>query len=160
MGLAALGLIGSVASTGLSIYGASQQASAAKQAARYNAAIAEAEAKNQELQTAEGIKRQRMNNRAALSELRNRLANSGTITTSGSPLTVQSETAGRMELAIADAARASAIQAESLRAKGRMGLWEADQMTRAARISMFGTAIGGAASAFGTYSQARYTGAL
>jgi len=158
MGLAALGLVGSVASTGLSIYGQNSQAKAQQQAAAYNNALAAAEAKNLEAQTMEGIARQRRRNRSSLSELRARLAAGGTQSTTGAPLLLMGESAARMETSIADAARSTAMQAASLRAKGRMGLWEADTMAAATRTNMLATAVGGAASAFGQYQQGKYYG--
>lgn len=158
MGLGAVGIIGSLASTGLSIYGQMQQAKAAEQAAEYNNKLAQNEATNQELQTSEAIKRQRQNNRSALAEIRTRLAGSGLQADTGTPLTVIGEAAGRMEIDIADAARRSAMQAESLRAQGRMGLWEADQQASASRLNMLATGIQGATSAFGMYQEQKYQG--
>ena len=158
MGLAAIGLIGSVASTGLAIYGQAQQAKAQEAAAKYNNTLAQNEATNQELQTAEAIKRQRQNNRSALADIRTRLSASGVQADTGTPLTVLGEAAGRMEIDIADAARRSAMQAASLRAQGKMGLWEADQAAAAARINMLATGIKGATSAFGMYQEQKYQG--
>jgi hypothetical protein len=158
MGMGALGLIGSVASTGLQIYGMSQQAGAQKQAARYNALLMEREAANREAETSQAIVRRRQSNVSALSEIRAALAAAGTRTTTGSPLGLMGEAAGRMDLDIADAARAAAMQAASLRAKGAMGLWESKQAGRAANIGMLGAGISGLSSAWGKYSDGRYQG--
>lgn len=158
MFLGLLGLFGSLASTGFSIFGQYQQAKAAEEAAEYNNKLARAEAANLEAETAEQIKRRRIENRAGLADLRTRLASSGVVTTTGTPLLLQGEAAGRLELQIADAARSASMQAASLRAKGRMGLWEADQMNSASRLSMLGTAIQGIGSAFGKYQSGSYLG--
>ena len=158
MGMGAIGLLGTVASTGLAMYGQRQQAKAQVAAARYNNQLAEAEARNVELETGEGIKRQRMAARAGLADLRNRMAGSGLVTTSGTPLMVVGESAGRIEVGIADAARAANMQATSLRARGKMGLWEADQYSAASRLSMFATGLGGLTSAFGKYQEGRHVG--
>lgn len=158
MGFGAIGLIGGLASTGLQMYGQNEQAKAAQQAAAYNNQLALAEAKNRERETTQGIIRTRQNNAAGLSELRARLASSGVQTGTGTPLTVIGETAGRLELGIADAARAASMQAASLRAQGKMGLWEADQAARASRLSMAATGIQGLSAAFGKYSEGKNVG--
>jgi hypothetical protein len=135
------------------MYGQNEQAKAAEQAAAYNNQLALNEAKNRERETTQGIIRTRQNNAAGLSELRARLASSGVQTGTGTPLTVIGETAGRLELGIADSARAASMQAASLRAQGKMGLWEAEQNSRASRLSMAATGIQGLSAAFGKYSK-------
>lgn len=178
--MGAIGIVGTLASTGLQMYGQHQSAKAQMEAAKYNAKaarlsaeynlkLAENEATNSENQTSEGVKRQRISNRSALADLRNRSASSGLRTTTGVPLMVAGESAGRMEIGIQDAVRASSMQAASLRAKGKMGLWEADaagkmglweaaQAKSASRIAMLGTAISGATSAFGQYRTGKQQG--
>lgn len=134
------------AGAGASVYAQSQASKATTAAANYNNKLAGQAAHNQELQAVEGIKRQRINNRAALGQIRLEMANSGTQTGEGSPLAVLGETAGRMEVGIADAARNSALQAASARAQGKMGLWEADQSAKSAQLQMAATAISAAGS--------------
>ena len=158
MGLGAIGLIGGLASTGLSMYGQSQQAKAANQAADYNNALAQREAANLEAETAQGISRERINQKAALADLQNSMAGSGVQTTTGTPLSVVGETAGRFEVGIADAARSASIHAASLRAKGAMGLWEGAQTGAAAKINMFSSGIAGLGSAATKYNEGQYQG--
>lgn len=135
--------------TGMSMYGQQQQARAGAAAADYNNDLAKTEARNKELEAAEAIRRERASNRARLSEIRARLSASGTLTTEGTPLALLGESAGRFELGIQDAARASRMQVDSLRAQGRMGLWEADQMSSAAGIGILGTGLAGLGNAAG-----------
>lgn len=156
--LGALGLIGGLVSTGFSIFGQNQQAEAAEQAAKYNNALAEQEARNRENETREGIKRERVRNREVISSIRSRMAASGVQTSTGTPAEILAASAGRMELAIADAARASSMEASSLRAKGRMGLWEAEQTSDAARLSMIATGITGAGKFYTQFHEGRYQG--
>lgn len=158
MGLGAIGLVGAVASTGLQLYGQHQQAKAEEAAAKYNNTLAQREADNVQMQTAEGIKRQRIADREGMAAIRARLAGSGLQTTTGTALNLMATTAGRMELSIADAARASEMQAASLRAKGRMGLWEGQQAASATKLSMFGTAISGATKVASMYQAGSYQG--
>lgn len=158
MGFGAIGLIGTLASTGVQMYGQRQAAQAEMQAAQYNQRLAEQEAANRETETRAGIARQRVSNREALAELRNRMAFSGVQTTTGTPLLVAGESAGRMEIEIQDAARRANIEAASLRAKGRMGIWEAQQAKAATRINLLATGLKGASSAFGQYQDGKYQG--
>ncbi len=157
---AALPIAGTVASTGLAIYSQRYQTAAMKAAAQYNTRLAEAEAANQEAETREGITRARSSQRAALADIRARIAGSGVQTTTGNAALIPAEAAGRFELSIADHARSAAMQAASLRMKGRMGLWEADQMAKASKLQSLATGIQGLTSAWGQYSQAKYTGTL
>jgi len=158
MALGAVGLIGGLLSTGVALWGQAQQQKAADQAAEYNNTLAQAEATNNEAETAEAIKRQRINNRADMATLRTRMAASGRLLTTGTPLLVLGDAAGAMQLGIADAARASAMQAESQRAQGRMGLWEADVSGEASKLAMAGTALKGFTSVYGDYKEGSYLG--
>lgn len=146
----AIGLIGGLLSTGLQIYGARQQADSAYASARYNNALAEREAKNYEQETAEGIRRARINNRRGLSSLRLRAASSGTLTTSGTTAAVLADAAGSLEVGIADAARAANLRAASIRQQGQMGLYNARQQRSAANLQSFGFGLSGLTSAAGT----------
>jgi hypothetical protein len=156
--MGAIGMVGTLAATGLQMYGQHQAAKAQTEAAKYNNQLAEDEARNREVETSAGIQRQRVQNRAALASLRNRAAFSGVQTTSGTPLILQGEAAGRFEMGIQDAARTAAMQAASLRAQGRMGLWEAAQASSASKINIAATGISGAADAFGQYRSGKYQG--
>jgi hypothetical protein len=73
-------------------------------------------------------------------------------------LLLAGESAARMELGIADAARAASMQAHSLRAQGQMGLWEAGQAAKANRLNMAATAVGGLSKAFNQYQEGSYQG--
>ncbi|MEI6196647.1 MAG: hypothetical protein WCS42_20205 [Verrucomicrobiota bacterium] len=149
MAFAAIPLALTAISGGVSMYGSSQQAKAAKQAAEYNAALANREAHNLELETSQGIMRQRENQRTALADL----ANSGVQADTGTPLAIVGDGAGRFDLGIADAARAASIKAASLRAKGAMGLWEADQAGSALQIGALASGFATAGKAANMYQQ-------
>ena len=153
MGFGAIGLVGGLLSTGMSIYGTRQQADAAEAVGNYNNTLAEREAANLQSENTENINRQRINNRRNLSTLRLRAAQSGTVTTSGSAARVLEDAAGTMEIGIADAARSANMQAESLIARGRMGIWEAQQQKKAANLSMLAQGLSGLTSAAGTAYQ-------
>ena len=143
----AIAIGATVVGTAVSVYGQVQAGNAAEDAAKYNNKLAEMEARNTELENMEAIKRERESNRSKLSELRNQMAGTGFLTTSGSALLLQGETAGRLELGIQDAARSANMKAASLRAEGAMGLWEGKQAKTAAYISATATGIKGIGSA-------------
>jgi hypothetical protein len=146
-----------VVAAGVSVYSQVSAAKAAEKAAEYNNDLAENEAKNRELESHEQIKRERIANRQKLAAIRNRLANSGVVTTSGTPLAILGEAAGNFELGIQDAARESSMQASALRAQGKMGLWEAEQGKKAAYLSATSTALSAAGSAGGSYQRTKKT---
>ena len=133
-------LAAQAAGTGIQMYSAKQQGEAAVTAAKYNNQILKQAARNKELESQEAIKRQRENNRSVLSSMRAQLANSGFISDMGTPLLLQGETAGRMELAIQDAARSAGIEASNLRTRGALTLWEGQQAKFASNLQA--TAIG------------------
>jgi hypothetical protein len=146
----AIGLIGGLLSTGLQIYGAQQQGKAALAAANYNNALAAREASNYEQETAENIRRARINNRRSLSTLRLRQAGSGTLTTSGSTAAVLADAAGTFEVAIADAARSANLRTAALRQQGQMGMFNAQQQRKAANLQSFGLGLSGLTTAAST----------
>ncbi len=153
MGLEVLAIaaITTLVSTGVSIYGQQQAAKSQEYAAKYNNKLAENEARNRELESAESQKRMRQQNRREMATLRNNLSGNGTLTTTGTSLNMLGESAGFMDLAIRDAARTSQMEAASIRARGRMGLWEAEQAKRAANISSAGEAFKGISSVVKMY---------
>jgi hypothetical protein len=155
----AIGLIGGLLSTGLAISGAKAQDKMQRQVAAHNARLAEMEASNREKETAEGIRRQTINDRSARASLLARAAASGSSTTSGSSLILLGRAAAAQSLAISDAARASSIQAASLRQRGAMELWQSKMNTINTKRQITGFAISGLAQAANTFSQNRYLGA-
>jgi len=144
--------ITTVISTAATVYGQQQQAKAATKAGEYNNILADQEAKNVELQNMEQLKRERIKNRRAMADIRNRMAQNGVLNTEGTPLAILGESSANFNLGIQDAARASNMQAASLRAQGQMGLWEADQGQAAANINSVATGLNGASKAYSTWT--------
>jgi hypothetical protein len=156
--MGALALVGTVASTGLAMYGQHQQSRAQIEAARYNQKLAEIEATHRETEAREGISRAAEQNRSQLSHLRHRLSASGARIDTGTPLALMGEAAGRLHLSIADAGRAAALEARAVREQGRIGLWQAKTAAKASRLNMIATGIQGATSAFQTYDRGQHLG--
>lgn len=151
---ALIALGATAASTGVAIYGQQQQAKSAEAAAKYNNQLAEAEARNKELEFAESANRARIQKRKQMAQIRTAMAAGGALTTEGTPLAILGDSSANLELSIADAARAANMQAASFRSQGRMGLWEAKQTRSAANIASIGSVFGGigqAADSFHTF---------
>jgi hypothetical protein len=82
-------------------------------------------------------------------------------------LDILGETAGNFQLAISDAARATAMQttsiyqsADAVRRQGKMGIWVAGQAKKASTLSAIGTGISAATQAVSAYGHNKYTGAI
>lgn len=160
MGMAGIGMLFTGVSAGLQVYSQMQAGKTAERVAKANNKNAEIEARNQESEFAEGVKRDRINQRKQMSTLRARLSTQGTRTETGTPMDILGETAGNFQLAISDAARATTMQTASIRHAGQMGIWEAKQAKKASTIAAIGTGIQGITSAVSAYGHNKYTGAI
>lgn len=158
--MAPLGMVGGLLSTGLSMYGQMQSQKAAEQAAHYNNKLAKIEAENLQNETREQITRKRVSNREFLDQMKHKAAVSGLRSDTGASLIAAGEAAGRFDMEIADHARKASIQENSIRAKGRMGLWEAKVQGQATKMNMAATAIGGLGKTFSNFNRAKYVGAI
>lgn len=146
--------IAAAAGTAVSYVGAKNAADAAEEAGKAQKAAADAAARNEELQAAESIKRERLNKRRRLARMRSEL-NAGGVVMGDSTMDVFKETAGREELAIQDAARASNMDAANVRSQGNLALWEGRTAAVGQRISSYGTLISGASNVASTYTSTR-----
>lgn len=131
-----------LAGAATSFVGAQQSADAAEDAGRAQQEAAAQQARNEELQTAEAISRERDNKRRSLARLRATLGQTG-LAMGGSLADSFTDTAGRLELDIQDKARAGAMNAQNIRSHGDMALWEARNQAIGARISSYGTLLSG-----------------
>jgi hypothetical protein len=157
--MVALGILFSLASTGLSLFSASRQSKATTMAARYENQLQQARATNLENEFIERATRQRINDRTARSQFAARLGRSG-ITSAGAPELILSRAAASQELAISDAARVANQQAADARHRGTLALYQAKQQKDATRLSMLGIGLQGAAQSYTQYTNLRYHGAL
>jgi hypothetical protein len=148
----AIGAIG----TGLSVYGQYQQGQAAASAAEANAKMAQQQAANLDLENRENIRRQRIENQRLLSRQRAGFAASGVQIGTGSPLEVQAETAGILELDLLDQNRASQIQQNNLFYQAGADRASASNYRNAGTLSAAGSLFGGLGSIGGSvYSMNR-----
>lgn len=133
---AILGLAGA----GLSLFGSNSAAKAAEKAARRQQQVADIEARNIELTTAENIGRARTNARRRLARIRSEYGTSGVVA-DGSTADVFAETAGRLELEIQDAARAGVMDAANRRSAGETAAWEGRVRAASMRMQSYGTLL-------------------
>lgn len=141
MGLAAAGSV-------MSFVGQRNAAKATEQAGEAQAKAAAAAAHNEELQTAEAVRRERINKRRRLARMRADVGTSGLVM-SGSTMDTFSESAGMMEIQIQDRARAGAMAGQNMRSQGEMALWESRTSAASQRFASYGTLLEGAASVAG-----------
>jgi hypothetical protein len=153
-------IVSAVAGAATTIVSNEKASDAAEAAALANKQRADAEARNRELEAGEAVKRQRERDKREKAAIRARLAQSGTLTTSGTPLLILGEVAANQELAIQDAVRSANMQANSLRSEGTMGLWEADTTRAALTNKSIAAGIEGISSAASGLSSASYNGAF
>lgn len=156
-GLDTLFYIAMALSAVTSFVGAQQSADAAEDAGKAQQQAAAQQARNEELQTAEAISRERDNKRRSLARLRATLGQTG-LAMEGSLQDAFIDTAGRLELDIQDKARAGAMNAQNLRSHGDMALWEARNQAIGARISSYGTLLSGFGSMAGHAARSRAYG--
>jgi len=146
-------VIASVVAAGAAAYGAYQEGQAKQQAGRAEAQNAEMEASNRQQEGAEARERERTGNFRRMGTLRARLAQSGSLSETGTPLSVLGEHSANLELRIQDAARSSSIQAAGLRHQAAMARWEGDQAAKAGTIKAVATFASGLAQSGSSYTQ-------
>jgi hypothetical protein len=139
---------------GVTFAGAQASAKAAEQQGRDQMRAAEAAARNKELQTAENVRRERLNKRRKLARLRSEM-NSGGVVMADSSMDVFAETAGNAELAIQDVARESSLDTTNTRNAGSMAAWEARALARATRVQSYGTLLSDTSKAASSYASTR-----
>lgn len=143
MALAAVATVATVVGTGLTAYGQYETMSQQEDMANYNAALAESEAKQKQLETRERVKRQRSENDRFKAKQRAAFAKAG-ITSTGTPLEVMSQTAADLELAALDTAYAGESQRQSLLQRASVNRYRADSVGRAKPLAVGATVLGGA----------------
>lgn len=152
--LAYAAAIAAVAGAATSYVGSQKAADAAEDAGKAQQEAANAAARNEEMQAAESIRRERLNKRRRLARLRSQM-NAGGVLMEDSSLDVFKETAGSMELSIQDAARSSNMDAANARSQGDMAMWEARSAALGQRIQGYGTLLSSASSTTTSYASTR-----
>lgn len=136
MAVAALAF--SAVSSAVGIGSTLMQGAAANDAAKAQNKAIKAEQRNKQLEFIEQMSRERAKSKRALSTIRARLAQTGTETTSGTPLQILGESAGNLELSFQDAARQQFIQDQSLSSAAAMARFQGRQAKTASYLSAGG----------------------
>jgi len=139
-------IVGAVG-TGLAYKGQKDAAKTTAAVGEYNAKISEADAAQLDMEARETLRRRREANTSFLSSQRSKYVASGVVADTGTPLEVQAETAGILELDALDQARQARVQAQRLRTGAVV-----ERITGQAQARAYNTAAGvsllqGAASA-------------
>ena len=138
---AILGLAGA----GLSAYGSWMQGDAQHDAANYNAALMEQQAKLVEQASASETELANERARELKASQRAAVSKAGARSDSGTPLLLLAEQAGKMQRDILEMRRNRAIEATSIRHGASMKRYEGDMAKDAARMNAFTTILGGTA---------------
>ena len=149
MSMAYIAIAAVVIGAGITYAGQQKAANAAEDAAEMQKKAADRSASNIERQTAETVRRERLNNRRRLARLRSQM-NTGGVVMSDSSMDVFAETAGIQELAIQDIGREGNLAAVNQRNGGEMAQWEGKAQATATRISSYGNLISSVGSAAGS----------
>jgi hypothetical protein len=151
--LPAIAVIATLASSGFAMYSANEQGKAQEGLANYNADLAEQDAMVEERDARLAANEQRKDNERLLSRQRALYAKAGVVTTAGSPLLVQAETAGILERNALATEVAGSNQAGVLRQQGVLERFAGKSARSAGRLNAIGTGLQGVASASGQASK-------
>lgn len=145
MALATIATVATVVGTGISAYGTYESMQQQADMTDYNAALADAEAKQVQAETREKATRARRENDRFKSKQRAAFAKSG-ITSTGTPLEVMSQTAADLELGVLDLAYQGETKRRALLNKASINKYQAGSLKDAAPIATAGVLLGGATS--------------
>jgi hypothetical protein len=155
--LTAAALILAAASAGYAYYGHQQQKKTAKAIGAYNAQQSENDANAMELENRENIRRKRMDSVRLLAVQRSKYAKAGVVA-EGTPLEVQAETAGLLELDALEMNRQAQNKVARLRAEGRMQKAAGEAGAYAQNIQAGASLLSGVSAAAGGYANYKNTG--
>ena len=139
-------LIVAAVGTGVSAYGQHQAANAAEATGKYNANLAEEEARRVGKVAAENARRKQRENARILGAQRAAIAQSG-FAMEGSPLAVLGESAMTLQRDILDMGYDAANRSRALQAQSGMSLWEGSTQASAMRTSAAGSTASGLGNA-------------
>lgn len=158
--LATAALATAAVGTGISAYGMYQQGQTAKRAGEYNAKLAEVEAMQAEAESRENLKRSSQNYSAFMGTQRTQMAATGAQLGEGTPLQIEADTAGQVQLAQLDSAVQSQNRIAGIRAQGAMARWQGRQQSAASYIGAAGTLFSGAGNIGISGAQLKASGAF
>ena len=144
--MAFLPVVLSAVGTGISVAGQVQAGRQASATANYNANLAEQQAAATDAAARETMSRARLENQRALSTQRAGFAAAGLNPDDGSPLQVQAETAGILQLNAVEQQKQSTLRSQSLLGQAAADRLYGQSARSGANLAAAGSLLGGAAS--------------
>ena len=141
--------------TGVAAYSSYQQGKAQQALNNTNAAINDQAALDAGRDSRAAANEQRAKGEALKSRQRALYAKAGVVAATGSPLLVQVETAGQLELSALDVERGGTIQAAQLRNQSMLDRMAGKSARTAGNLNAGATLLQGAGSSLGTYANYR-----
>ena len=136
----------------LTAYSQHESGQAAKATTKYNAKLAENEAKAKEQQAHVESRQMQKQKERLLAAQRAGFAKGGAVITEGTPLLLMAEQAGEAELDILNQQRNRAMEATSLKSEATLQKYQGKQAARAANIQAAGTVLSTAGKGASTYN--------
>jgi hypothetical protein len=138
-----------VVGTAVAAYGQHEAGQASKATGKYNAKLAENEAKATEQKAHVESQQMQRNKERLIASQRAGFAKGGAAITTGTPLLLMAEQAGNAELDILNLQRNRAMEATALKSEATLSKFKGKQAARSANIQAGTTVIGGAGKAAG-----------
>ena len=151
-GVMVVGTAASIAGAGYSAYSSYQSGKAQERINNYNAKIAEQDAADKQRDGRILANAQRAAGERMMSRQRALYGKSGTVGGVGSPLMVQAEQAGQLEMAALDVQRNANAQAGKLRQQAVADRMAGRAARQAGSLNAAGTLLQGAGNAMGNYA--------
>ena len=142
----------SAAGAGYSAYATYQGGKAQQALADYNAKLMAQQAEVTERDAAAEANQQRLRSQYALAQQRAVYAMSGVVSDTGSPLLVEAQQAGYMEMNALETERQGQIRAGNYQQQGILDIMQGRASMTGARMGAYGTILKGAASTAGAYA--------
>lgn len=140
---------------GVAAYSSYQSGQATKRLMNYNADLAKQDAMVRERDGRILANAQRDQNRRLLARQR-ALYSKGGVDMTGTPLLVQAEQVGQLEMAALEVERTASIEAGRLRTQAVMDKMQGRAAARAGNLNAVASILQGTGSAAGSYGQAQY----
>lgn len=158
--------MGAITATILTIASAAAAAASQIQTAKAQKSAADAQADaqqkaldNTQAEQQEQNKRERINARSSIAQLKARLATQGSVNSEGTPLLILGEQTAAQETTFQDAARAQAMQAQAVNHQTALTRWQGAQATKNLPLNLSGTILSAAAKTYGQIDHNQFTGA-
>lgn len=133
---------------GIQAKGAIESGKAQQRVKEFEARQLEMDVIRDQQETAEAIRRARLNNRRAVSGIESDVSASGVLL-EGSALDAMIEAAGRMELEVQDEARVGRERRKRMNTQARLRRWEGQQIRKGAKLESSGILMSGVSRSAG-----------